>query len=120
MPLLQHQAEEQPALPSQRRVRAAAKAELPSETMLSQTRLQLQTTLLLPIRDGLGYTILVASSRNASDAKSNKKGFCTYIGQKIKDKESAPPLIKEKGEMVQAEASDERHSPGGLSWDQYS
>lgn len=69
----------------------------------------------------MGYIILAASSRNARDAKSNKKGFCRYISQKIKDKESASLLIKKKGKMASEQnEQNEQCSPGGPSWDQNS
>ena len=32
----------------------------------------------------------------ARDVKNNKKGLCTYMGQKIQAKESIPSLINEK------------------------
>ena len=34
------------------------------------------------------------------DVKNNKKGFFRYSGQKREAKESIPPLINEKGELV--------------------
>lgn len=36
----------------------------------------------------------------ARDVKNNKKGIYRYICQKREAKESVPPLIKEKGELV--------------------
>ena len=36
----------------------------------------------------------------ARDVKRNKKGFYRYTGQKRQAKESAPPLINGKGELV--------------------
>lgn len=34
------------------------------------------------------------------DVRSNKKGFCTYIGQIRQAEKSAPPLVIEKGELT--------------------
>ena len=34
------------------------------------------------------------------DARNNRKGFYRYIAQKRKAKESVPPLMDEKGELV--------------------
>ena len=36
----------------------------------------------------------------AREAKNNKKGFYRYIGQKRKARESVPPPINEKGELI--------------------
>lgn len=35
--------------------------------------------------------------------KNDKKGFCSYIGQKRKAKESVHPLISVKGELASAD-----------------
>jgi len=36
----------------------------------------------------------------ARDAKNNKKGFYRYVKQKRKVKESVPPLMSKKGNLV--------------------
>jgi len=51
-------------------------------------------------RDGIKKAKAQMELSLAKDAKNNKEGFCRYIGQKTKAKESVPPLINEKGEPV--------------------
>ena len=36
----------------------------------------------------------------AGDENNNRKRFCRYVAQKRKAKESVPPLMDEKGELI--------------------
>ena len=51
-------------------------------------------------RDGIRKAKAQMELNLARDVKRNKKGFYRYTGQKRQAKESAPPLINGKGELV--------------------
>ena len=51
-------------------------------------------------RDGIRKAKAQMELSLARDAKSNRKRFYRYMAQKRKAKESVPPLMDEKGELV--------------------
>ncbi|KFV07293.1 hypothetical protein N339_07034, partial [Pterocles gutturalis] len=51
-------------------------------------------------RDGVRKTMTQLDLNLMRDAKNNKKGFCSYVNQKRKVKESVPALMSEAAKMA--------------------